>query len=742
MALVEDGVQQYGYKNVCLLKNESLGSGSCGAVCKAKCDQLICAAKLLYPVLFQMPASEMQSSDPGKEHRQPFRRFEQECQFLSRVNHPNIVQYLGTYRDPETNAPVLLMELMDECLTHFLDSTPGDIPCHIQVNIAMDVAQALAFLHSNGIIHRDLSSNNVLLIEGSRAKVSDFGMSKFKDSNASHLATMTTCPGTQVFMPPEAFDEPPVYTEKLDNFSFGVLFIQIATRVFPAPKERFEIEQIPDRRNPKHMIEARVAIPEVERRQSHIDLIDPLHLLLPIALMCLKDEAAGRPSSQELCQLLNNVKKTTEYTDSSQRDLYALIKDKDKQIEEMAHLLRDKEGTIAANIKELQSSIEKVKQLEATVYLSTLRIEALMSEAEILKNEKQLLQNRNRELRFGRQRERIVDSLVLYRESISQRKLVARESGEPESSEEPENFVPSVRERKCLPAKFLGYMKWKVLDFYSDSLHAGSSAVIGDTAYFYAGTKTIHEFSFTSNKWSKLPECSFTECTIVAVDDMLITVGGLVKKWRGIPKFSNKLFCYSKKKWVEKLPPMSSDRSFPGAVYANNTLVVIGGFNLTDGTLTTVEILDVINKQWYCASSLPFKTSQPSVAICEDFVYLHAGCAPSEREAKSVVKCSLPALVESNPSSTIWERIASLETSKSSLFVANGHVHAVGGETSEGHSCEFVHRYSTDSDSWEFVSEMTNARCKCLTAPLPENKLLVVGDDSDKEIYMELASFS
>ena len=97
--LVGDGEHEFIFRNVQLFKKETLGTGSYGAVCKAKCDQLICAAKLLYPVLFQM-----QPPDPGKEHRQPFRRFEEECRFLSRVNHPNIVQYLGTYHDPETNA--------------------------------------------------------------------------------------------------------------------------------------------------------------------------------------------------------------------------------------------------------------------------------------------------------------------------------------------------------------------------------------------------------------------------------------------------------------------------------------------------------------------------------------------------------------------------------------------------------------------------------------------------------------
>ena len=313
--------QEFTFRNVQLLKNETLGTGSYGAVCKAKCDQLICAAKLLYPVLFQM-----QAPDPGKEHRQPFQRFKEECRFLSRVNHPNIVQYLGTYCDPDTNAPVLLMELMDESLTHFLESSPGDIPYHIQVNLSQDIAQALAFLHANGIIHRDLSSNNVLLIAGSRAKVSDFGMSKFSDVSATHLATMTMCPGTPAFMPPEALDEPPVYTEKLDNFSFGVIIVQIITRQFPSPGDRFETVLIPSPRDPTNKVKSRVAIPEVERRQVHINQIDTTHPLLPFALECLKDEAVERPSSQQLCRSLDTV--DSKYKESLQQGMSGLLQEK------------------------------------------------------------------------------------------------------------------------------------------------------------------------------------------------------------------------------------------------------------------------------------------------------------------------------------------------------------------------------------------------------------------------------
>ena len=351
-----DQPEEFTFKQVQLFKNKTLGTGSYGAVCKAKCDQLICAAKLLYPVLFQM-----QVPDPGKEHRQPFRRFEVECRFLKSINHPNIVQYLGTYRDPETNAPVLLMELMDESLTHFLESSPGDIPYHIQVNLSQDIAQALAFLHANGIIHRDLSSNNVLLIAGSRAKVSDFGMLRFVDT--VNLATMTTCPGTAAYMPPEALNEPPVYSEKLDTFSVGVLLIQMMTRQYPEPSDRFRSIQIPDPQNPITTLQVLVPIPDVERRQAHISLIEPTHPLLPIALECLKHRDVERPSSQELCQMFEELKNPFE-NDGRGEQLQMFDQQTHEQIRARGEQLQEYRSDLISKENEIRELKSKLNHLQ------------------------------------------------------------------------------------------------------------------------------------------------------------------------------------------------------------------------------------------------------------------------------------------------------------------------------------------------------------------------------------------
>ena len=217
-----------GFKTIQLFKDQILGIGSYGKVCKAECDGLLCAAKIIHETLFDPTAQQLIA--PQREHRLPMRRFEQECEFLSTIRHPNIIQYLGMYQDPDTHLPVLLMELMDDSLTHFLESSPQPIPYHIQVNICHDITLALSFLHFNGIVHRDLSSNNVLMISNIRAKVTNFGMARMGDMNlrATHL-TFTMCPGTDVYMPPEAVKDKPVYMEKINCFSFGVIAVQIMT---------------------------------------------------------------------------------------------------------------------------------------------------------------------------------------------------------------------------------------------------------------------------------------------------------------------------------------------------------------------------------------------------------------------------------------------------------------------------------------------------------------------------------
>lgn len=407
---------EFCFSNVELFKSETIGSGAYGAVCKARCDKLDCAAKLLFNTLLDLREDdELGGSGGSQSHRTPLNRFKQECQFLSQVNHPNIVQYLGTFCDPNANPKVivLLMELMNESLTHFLDKSPGTVPLHMQVNIGYDVILALTYLHRNSIIHRDLSSNNVLLTASKRAKVSDFGMSTIL-GNTGMSNSLTVCPGNVIYMPPEALDDSPVYSNSLDIFSFGVLLVQIYSRLFPSPSNRFTTVDIISPVSHK-AVEAKLSVPEVERRKIHIQMIPGSNPLLPTIKECLKDSESERPLADQLCNQFEAIKRSQDYLTSQEdaasncdvvlsENIYELddelparaqqYVDKIRQLEDENEQLREreeeKEQELASNYQLLSiraHELQRVtKMLKAKQEEGTTKDPNLMAELDALRN--------------------------------------------------------------------------------------------------------------------------------------------------------------------------------------------------------------------------------------------------------------------------------------------------------------------------------------------------------------------
>ena len=358
---------QLRYDLVEIYHNEVLGNGAFSKVCTAKYGQLSCAAKLLHAVFFQDP-----------DIRTVITQFQRECQLVSTIRHPNIVQHLGTTRDPELGREILLMELMDETLTRCLERSAGPLPDRSQLSICHDVALALAYLHSNDIIHRDLSSENVLLIgEGSKAKLGGFGMAK-QIGGTTPTTPLTPVPGTQLYMPPEAFNTSAIYySGKLDCFSHGVLTLQIITRNYPKPGDGSTYVEDPGYPNGRAVVQ----FPEVERRKKDIDLVKPSHTLLPILLDCLKDRDTERPSADELCERLTHSKytpshspspnpmnhterKVAEFESDLQResDLQKESESKDwtKRIQELNTNLQEKEHEIQHAREQIQRLLEEI----------------------------------------------------------------------------------------------------------------------------------------------------------------------------------------------------------------------------------------------------------------------------------------------------------------------------------------------------------------------------------------------
>ena len=357
------------YKSIEIFRDQILGRGGFGQVCKAKCDDLPCAAKMLY-------------LDLCRPHLIGI--IEQEYEFLSSLSHPNIVQYLpiGMYHDPSTGQLGVLMELMDENLTQYLKRSSQPVPYHLQVNISHDVALALSFLHANNIVHRNITGNNILLTANAQViKVCDFVSSAIIDTFKANDDDLITFSSTPVYMSPEAVTGyPKYYTEKIDCFSFGVVVIQILTREYPKPADGDGLSNIDD-----HRVIHAIA-PEIERRQNHISKIDPSHPLLSIALDCLKDRDVVRPSAHQLCERIQELKETRTFV------LEKDIEDLQEQLvtERQQHIFEQ-----VYDQKEIHRLREEIKQkviLIADVFENAKHQQRLAVERELQNERRQISQ--------------------------------------------------------------------------------------------------------------------------------------------------------------------------------------------------------------------------------------------------------------------------------------------------------------------------------------------------------------
>ena len=162
---------------------------------------------------------------------------------LQRLNHPNIVRFMGIYYPKvDSTIPVMIMELMDESLRDYMKNLPKNAWMK-KGSILIDVAEGLSYgLHAQkpAVVHRDLSPNNILLKAGKGevpvAKIGDLGVAKIiKAESRATQSVRTKVPRTVDFMPPESFEDEPVYGVPLDVFSYGGIMLFVATHQWPTP---------------------------------------------------------------------------------------------------------------------------------------------------------------------------------------------------------------------------------------------------------------------------------------------------------------------------------------------------------------------------------------------------------------------------------------------------------------------------------------------------------------------------
>lgn len=237
-----------------------------------------------------------------------FESFKREIYTLSVVNNPSLLTFYGYTNEPPFC--IITEYLPHGSLYDVLHKSPSLLTPTKRSIIAADVAEGLVYLHSKGIIHRDMKTLNVLLDDHFRAKICDFGMVRTRSAQQP----MTGLIGTAHWMAPEVLMSTPTYDDKVDVYSFGIIFWELLTGKVPygemttANIAIFVVEQglrpeIPENTPPKiRDLLTRCWNANPSRRPSMIDVLQ--ELMLPECHFPNTNEAIFREAMEGTIQLI------------------------------------------------------------------------------------------------------------------------------------------------------------------------------------------------------------------------------------------------------------------------------------------------------------------------------------------------------------------------------------------------------------------------------------------------------
>ena len=200
---------------------ESIGYGAMGAVYKAF-DPLIKRTLAIKTIRLDIPRQSPQ-------YKSFIERFYHEARISGTLSHPNIVTLFDI--GEEAGVPFLAMEFVEgETISSILERG-FRFPPEKVIGLISQIASAVDYAHSKGVIHRDIKPSNLILYEGERVKVTDFGIAKLVSAEITHSGTLL---GTPSYMSPEQ-----AMGDHLDGrsdiFSLGVCAFEMLSGEQPFP---------------------------------------------------------------------------------------------------------------------------------------------------------------------------------------------------------------------------------------------------------------------------------------------------------------------------------------------------------------------------------------------------------------------------------------------------------------------------------------------------------------------------
>jgi serine/threonine protein kinase len=213
---------------------------------------------------------------------------------LSTANHPNLVQFYGLYQDRSEGYSYLVMEFCEGgTLQGAMEAE--EVPWSKRWQWALQITEALAYLHGEGVLHRDLKAENILLDRYGRAKLADLGVAQV-DALLQEDEAKVVGAGLhdKRFIAPEHIGNPTLSSKATDVYALGLVFWQIVTG-----KEPYKLEVLGSYHNykwKKGRLVEREVIPE-DCPESFKELI----------LDCWQLEPAQRPTAEKLISQLKNL---------------------------------------------------------------------------------------------------------------------------------------------------------------------------------------------------------------------------------------------------------------------------------------------------------------------------------------------------------------------------------------------------------------------------------------------------
>ncbi|XP_073122101.1 calcium/calmodulin-regulated receptor-like kinase 1 [Henckelia pumila] len=284
------GILEYSYKDLQKATynfSSLIGRGAYGPVYKAQVS----------------PGDTVAVKVLATNSKQGEKEFQTEVMLLGRLHHRNLVNLVGYCAEKNQHMLVYVYMSRGSLASHLYNEKLEPLSWELRVQIALDVAWGLEYLHEGAVppvVHRDIKSSNILLDQSMRARVADFGLSRVEmvSKRASNIR------GTFGYLDPE-YISTRSFTKKSDIYSYGVLLFELVAG-----------------RNPLQglMEHVELAATSTEGKAGWEEIVDPrlngkfdvgeLNELADLAHGCVVTIARKRPSMRDIVQVLSRILKS------------------------------------------------------------------------------------------------------------------------------------------------------------------------------------------------------------------------------------------------------------------------------------------------------------------------------------------------------------------------------------------------------------------------------------------------